>query len=104
MRENSMMQNRSSIASRLCLWAFAATLAACATGQDLRETSKKFEGQTETVRTSLEAKIEQLIEDNKREQSQTRELAAKLNSDLRSFREMDLTKVEGRIERAKKDI
>jgi tol-pal system protein YbgF len=116
-----MMQNRSSIASHLCLWAFAATLGACATGQDLRETSKKFEGQTETVRTSLEAKIEQLkqtqrdaekslakieqlIEDNKREQTQTRELAAKLNSDLRSFREMDLTKVEGRIERAKKDI
>ena len=60
MRENSMMQNRSSIASRLCLWALAATLGACATGEDLRETSKKFEGQTESVRTSLETKIEQL--------------------------------------------
>ena len=112
-----MMQNRPSIASRFCLVAFAATLGACATGQDLRETSKKFEGQTTSLEAKIEqlkqtqreaekslVKMEQLIEDNKREQSQTRELAAKLNSDLRSFREMDLTKVEGRIERAKKDI
>ena len=112
-----MMQNRRYIAPRFCLLALAATLGACATGQDLRETSKKFEGQTTSLEAKIEqlrqtqreaekslAKMEQLIEDNKREQSQTRELAAKLNSDLRSFREMDLTKVEGRIERAKKDI
>lgn len=96
-------------------------LAACATGQDLRETSKKFEDQTETVRSTLEAKLAQmnrtqreaektiaelklLMEDTKKEQNQTRELAAKLGSDLRTIREMDLTKVEGRIERAKRDI
>ncbi len=105
----------------LCLLVIAATLSACATGHELRETSKKFEDQTETVRSSLDskieqlkrtqvaaeknlAKLEQLIEENKREQTQTRELAAKLNSDVRGFREMDLTKVEGRIERAKRDI
>ncbi len=108
-----MIQNRPSIASRFCLLACAATLGACATGQDLRETSKKFEGQTTSLEAKIEqlkqtqheaekslVKMEQLIEDNQREQSQTRELAAKLNSDLRSFREMDLTKVEGRIELA----
>ena len=50
------------------------------------------------------AKLQQLIEENKREQTRTGELAAKLNSDVRGFREMDLTKVEGRIERAKRDI
>ena len=116
-----MNTNRTVVVSSLCLGAILLTLGACATGQDLRETSRKFEDQTETVRTSLESKIEQLkqtqreaektlaklehlIDDNKREQSQTRELAAKLNSDLRSFREMDLTKVEGRVERAKRDI
>src|SRR5438132_10432605 len=117
MRKNSMMQNRRYITPRFCLLALAATLGACATGQDLRETSKKFEGQTTSLEAKIEqlkqtqrdaekslAKMEQLIEENKREQGQTRELAAKLNSDLRSFREMDLTKVEGRIERAKKDI
>src|SRR5438132_3989335 len=117
MRGNSMMQNRPSIASRFCLVAFAATLGACATGQDLRKTYKKIEVQSMSLEAKIEqlkqtqreaekslVKMEQLIEDNKREQSQTRELAAKLNSDLRSFREMDLTKVEGRIERAKKDI
>ena len=108
------------IAPSLYLIAVLLTLGGCATGQDLRETSRKMEDQTETVRTSLEskieqlkktqreaektlAKLEQLIEDNKREQSQTRELAAKLNSDLRGFREMDLTKLEGRLERAKRD-
>src|SRR5207245_11279070 len=112
-----MMPNRPYIASRVCMVAFAATLGACATGQDLRETSKKFEGQTTSLEAKIEqlkqtqreaekslVKMEQLIEDNKREQSQTRELAAKLNSDLRSFRVRDGTRVGGRIERDKKAI
>ena len=115
-----MRQNARCIAPSLYLVVVLLTLGGCATGQDLRETSRKFEDHTETVRTSLEgkieqlkrtqheaektvAKLEQLIEDNKREQAQTRELAAKLNSDLRAFREMDLTKLEGRLERAKRD-
>ena len=115
-----MRQNARCIAPSLYLVAVLLTIGGCATGQDLRETSRKFEDHTETVRTSLEgkieqlkktqheaektvAKLEQLIEDNKREQAQTRELAAKLNSDLRAFREMDLTKLEGRLERAKRD-
>jgi tol-pal system protein YbgF len=101
----------------LCLLAVAATLSACATGSDLRETSKKFEGQTSSLDSKIEqlkrtqseadknlAKLQQLLEENKREQTRIGELAAKLNSDVRGFREMDLTKVEGRIERAKRDI
>lgn len=105
----------------LCLVAVAASLSACATGYELRETSKKFEGQTETVRSSLDSKIEQLkltqrdaekqltkleqlIEENKREQTRIGELAAQLKSEMRGFREMDLAKVGGDIERTKRDI
>ena len=104
-----------------CLTGLVLTMAACATQEELRQTSRKGQEHADAVRSSLETKIEQLnrtqreaekslarldqlIEEQKREQGQTRELAAKLNSDLRGIRELDLMKVEGRIERAKRDI
>jgi tol-pal system protein YbgF len=104
-----------------CLTVLALIMTACATQEELRQTSRKGQEHADAVKSSLETKIEQLnrtqreaektlarldqlIEEQKREQGQTRELAAKLNSDLRGIRELDLMKVEGRIERAKRDI
>lgn len=71
-------------------------LSACATPQDVKIASDR----TESVRSDLESKQAEL----RREQKETRELAAELQSRLREVKDQDLSGVQGRLERQEKEI
>lgn len=96
-------------------------LAACATEQRLEDTSKALESKTESVRSELTDKIEQLnktqryaeeqqaelkrlLDETKRELKDTRQLAAELKSNLREVKDQDLSGLRGRLEEDRRDI
>jgi tol-pal system protein YbgF len=108
-------------AATYCLIVLVMALVGCATQQDLRETSRRGQEQSDAVRNSLEGKLEQLtrtqreaektltkldqlIDEGRKDQAHTRELAASLNSELRKIRDMDLLKVNGVLEQYRRDI
>jgi tol-pal system protein YbgF len=114
-------KNSVNLASRYCMVGLLLALAACATQQDVRDSSRRGHEQSEAVRNSLEgkleqltrtqreaektlAKLDQLIEDSRKDQAHTRELAASLNSELRKIRDMDLLKVNGVLEQYRRDL
>lgn len=114
-------KNSVNLASRYCMVGLLLALAACATQQDVRDSSRRGHEQSEAVRSSVEgkleqltrtqreaektlAKLDQLIEDSRKDQAHTRELAASLNSELRKIRDMDLLKVNGVLEQYRRDL
>ena len=109
------------VSLNVLLLMITAALAGCATEGQLLSTSRELEGRTETVRSELAGKIDQLhetqrradsqqaelkrlVEETKRELKETRQLAAELQSNLREIKEQDLSGLQGRLEQNRQSI